>query len=59
MSELMNDYMALLRSDAKKVFPGAAVVKIVITGESVQVQVHTKENEPQTYSAEFKESEDA
>lgn len=45
MIELMNDYIALLKSDAKRMFPGATVVKIVITDEEVLVQpTYTKEN---------------
>ncbi len=37
MSETMNDYIALLRSDALKTFPGAVSVEIFINAEGVNV----------------------
>lgn len=37
MNETMNDYIALLRSDALKMFPGAVSVEIFINAEGVTV----------------------
>lgn len=37
MNDLMNDYLALLRSDALKMFPGATSVKIFINEQEVSV----------------------
>jgi len=36
----MNDYISLLRSDAQKVFPGAASVEIFIDAYEVKVTPH-------------------
>lgn len=38
MNDKMNDYIALLRSDALKMFPGATSVSIFINEESVEVK---------------------
>jgi len=37
MSEMMNDYIALLRADALKMFPGATSVSIFINEEEVSI----------------------
>lgn len=37
MNDLMNDYIALLRSDALKMFPGATGITIFINEEEVSV----------------------
>lgn len=37
MNEAMNDYIALLRSDALKMFPGATSVEIFINKEETSV----------------------
>lgn len=37
MNNLMNDYIALLRSDALKMFPGATSVSIFINSDEVSV----------------------
>lgn len=37
MNETMNDYIALLRADALKMFPGATSVSIFINEEEVSV----------------------
>ena len=37
MNNLMNDYIALLRSDALKMFPGATGITIFINEEEVSV----------------------
>lgn len=37
MNNQMNDYFALLRSDALKMFPGATSVKIFISKQEVSV----------------------
>lgn len=46
--ELMNDYMNLLRSNAVRMFPGAVLVEILITGESVSVKPVYKKTEETT-----------
>ena len=38
MNDLINDYIALLRADALKMFPGATSVSIFINVEGVSVQ---------------------
>ncbi len=37
MSDLINDYIRLLKSDAKKVFPDAVSVEIFISADEVKV----------------------
>lgn len=38
MNDLMNDYIALLRADALKMFPGATSVSIFINEQEVEVK---------------------